>query len=249
MRPPQVIKKPLGSSFVDTENQRPIPATGLSKKQVSRDNSNDPVMKIVQKNTSKKTPLMLGKNIITESNSTAGGTVYLEKILKRDREHTTEPEDGEKEPKKQKKELRIKFEGEDEADINEDTVKPENVLRMVDSSLVDNTPEKKYPQRPHSRQQSVDTAAVYADSRYVIRGNPPIATTATTPAVSDYYRQYPPYEDARIPPPPPQAPVPYDYYTSSQPPPPPPPSHYYPPDPYYQQQRSDYAAMDFRHRY
>lgn len=88
---------------------------------------------------------MLGKNLISESNDLeTTGIVYLEKILtKRERETTTEPEDFKeaKKQKKEKKELRIKFEGEEEGDVNEDTVKPENVLRMVDSSLVD-TPEK-----------------------------------------------------------------------------------------------------------
>lgn len=217
LRPPQVIQKPLGATFEDTESQRPG-YTGSSRKRPSRDDAEGkqlaPAAAIVKRQNEKRVPLMLGKNVITDS-TIDGGTVYMEKILKRERETTADPEEH-KEAKKQKKELRIKFEGEEEEDVNEDTVKPENVLRMVDSSLVD-TPEKKgFPNQPsrHTRHHSVDSSTVFADSRYVIRGNPP---------EYDYDQQRYPYtaiDENRFRRIPPQAT--YDYYSR------PPPTAFYP---------------------
>lgn len=142
-RPPQAIIKPLGPTFVDTESQRQN-APVMGRKLIPRDASHstgpgDPIEAIVDTNCQNKKPLMLGKNVISESYLETS-TVYLEKILKRERDTTNEPEDS-KHAKKPRKDFRIKFEGEEEGDTNEDTVKPENVLRMVDSSLVD-TPEK-----------------------------------------------------------------------------------------------------------
>lgn len=177
LRPPQVIHKPLGPTFEDTESQKPgyTPSRMRPAQDHVQGKQLDPAAVIVKRQNGKRVPLMLGKNVITES-TVDGGTVYLEKILKRERETTADPEEN-KGAKKQKKEreLRIKFEGEEEGDVNEDTVKPENVLRMVDSSLVD-TPEKGFPHQPpsrHTRHHSVDSSTVFADSRYVIRGNPP----------------------------------------------------------------------------
>ncbi|CAN6670558.1 hypothetical protein TRVA0_043S00518 [Trichomonascus vanleenenianus] len=142
-RPPFYVTKPLGATFVDTESEKPN-FMGTHREVPSRDNSNstpaDPAIKIVNTHSQQKAELTLGKNVISET-GLENGTVYLEKILKRERETTTEPEDN-KEVKKQKKDLM------GEGEVNEDTVRPENVLRMVDSSLVD-TPEKKTPDEQH----------------------------------------------------------------------------------------------------
>lgn len=157
-RPSNYITTPLGPTFLDTESQKPTFQGSVNRRQIPRDNTIeiggiiDPTVKLVRSNLAKKTPLTLGKQIISENNlETGGGTIYLERMLKRERDNNNQEPRDEKEVKRQKRDFRIKFDGEAEGDINDDTVKPENVLRMVDQSLVENTPEKKqeeYQRRP-----------------------------------------------------------------------------------------------------
>lgn len=82
--------------------------------------------------------LMLGKTPISED-SFDSNKGMLDKYLKRERETTTEPEEALKGTKKARIE---KSERDNELYRDEDTVRPENVLMMVDSSLVD-TPERR----------------------------------------------------------------------------------------------------------
>lgn len=159
---PLRVPRPLGATFVDTELQRPN-VTRLSRKAVLReesaDNIQDPTTKVVIQCQKIKRPLMLGKNVLTED-SLNNGQVYLDKILKRkgttdgetegeDDDETSFSSRADKGTKKARLDTgsssgskRSKRSKEDEDFYNnENTVKPENVLRMVDPSLAD-TPDR-----------------------------------------------------------------------------------------------------------
>lgn len=162
-RLPLRVPRPLGATFVDTELQRPS-ETRLSRKAIPRadpaspgagkDGSVhvDPTVALVQRLAGTKQALMLGKHVLTEE-SLVTNRVYLDRILKRkggeDESDEDVAVDGEGEGGKEKKKARIdrgnsisvKAQSEREKGgefyNEENTVKAENVLRMVDSSLVD----------------------------------------------------------------------------------------------------------------
>lgn len=123
----------------------------------------DPTAVIVAELASKKQPLMLGKHVLTEE-SLVTNRGYLDRILKRkgggenDGSGDEMDVDGERpgSGNEKKKKARIERDDEDEEKYrgeyekqrnshkrerefdDENTVRAENVLRMVDSSLVDN---------------------------------------------------------------------------------------------------------------
>lgn len=159
-RAPVLLTTPLGATFVDTEMKRPN-AT-LNRKPIPRKDvlDADPVVQIVRVDANIKRPLMLGVKLIAEKSVEVGKDVPLENLLKRSRDNSSENDRGHKMNKRQKKEIRMKLHDGSE-DINNDIVHPENVLRMVDSSLVD-TPEKDYPRGPRDFVDSRD----FGDRRF-----------------------------------------------------------------------------------
>lgn len=156
-RPPLKVNRPLAATFSDTELQRPN-STRLSRKQTLREDRPevkgsrmDPIKAIVLAHHKTKRTLMLGKTPLSEDTfNTSKGD--LDKFLKREREHTTEPEESFKGSKKAKIE-NVKSERDNELYTNEHTVRPENVLMMVDSSLVDTPERRRYNEQNNNHSQ------------------------------------------------------------------------------------------------
>lgn len=157
-RLPLRVPRPLGATFVDTELQRPS-ETRLSRKPIPRQDSaaatngagkkdgvkEDPTVRIVAELAKNKQLLMLGKHVLTEE-SLVTSRVYLDRILKRkggDEEYGSGDEMEVDDVFERRNEKKARIERDDERgkyrrDFDEEnTVRPENVLRMVDSSLVD----------------------------------------------------------------------------------------------------------------
>lgn len=136
------VSRPLAATFSDTELLRPN-YTRLSRKPIARDDSEnsclDPVKEIVLSHRKSRRPLLLGKTVLNEETLGDSKETLLQK---RGRDATTEGAE-EFHGKGSAKKPRIeKSERDNELYTNENTVRPENLLMMVDSSLVD-TPERR----------------------------------------------------------------------------------------------------------
>lgn len=169
-RPPVLLVTPLGDTFVDTEIKRPN--SSLNRKSIPRGDAQvaDPAKQIVEIDEKIKRPLMLGSKPVSEPKIEIGKHVSLESMLvKRERDSGSDDDNdestGSKIVKKPRREIRLRFDDGSE-DINNDIVKPENVLRMVDSSLVDT------PERDHKRSSGRDFRnSRYSDNRFMAGGN------------------------------------------------------------------------------
>lgn len=189
-RPAQVLSKSLGATFDDTESQRPNGT--LVRKLVNRDNKkNNPLNNFIQRTKNAQKELKLGNKslseIIAERAASAKLVAITEKMalatpqsVKRGRADAREPEES---TKRIKREFKIKFDGEDSPEVNNDTVKPENVLRMVDQSLVE-TPEKNTTETPQAQARRYQD---YYSSSYQPRGMQP---GDGSPAVGSKYQRF-----------------------------------------------------------
>jgi hypothetical protein len=142
----------LQATFAETERCRPGRDHKSFPERLQHTKTTiDPIAKIISQCIAVCPPLRLGKQALTEDIIVSGRGVLIEMpaILapslsavvtpaKRPRDAGIEEGSANK---KVRREVRLKFEGEDEPDINTEIVQPENVLRMVDKSLVD-TPER-----------------------------------------------------------------------------------------------------------
>lgn len=185
-----MLAKSLGATFDDTEAQRPNGT--LVRKLVNRDNKeNNPLNTFVQKTKDTQKEIKLGNKslseIIAERAASAKLVAITEKMalatpqsVKRGRADIREPEES---TKRIKREFKIKFDGEDSPEVNNDTVKPENVLRMVDQSLVE-TPEKNTSETPQAQARRYQD---YYSSAYQPRGMQP---GDGSPAVGSKYQRY-----------------------------------------------------------
>lgn len=168
-RAPLKVSRALAATFSDTELQRPN-SSRLSRPPTRRvDNVElsgtraDPVALLVQAHGQAKRPLVLGKSVLSETGIGLGRGGVLDKYLKkRERDRTGEGENGEKKDGEEedgaeersgsgssakkartdKGKKKVRSARDSELYHMEDTVRPENLLMMVDSSLVD-TPERR----------------------------------------------------------------------------------------------------------
>lgn len=161
-RAPIKVSRPLGATFIDTETQRPSSAR-LARKPTAREDQDggpaDPVREIVLSHRKSRRPLLLGKTVLSED-VLGGGTAAGALLAKRVRDSPTEPSasttavgaDGVTASAK-KRARTEKTQRDNELYTNEDTVRPENVLMMVDSSLVDTPERRRFHENKHENRR------------------------------------------------------------------------------------------------
>lgn len=121
----------------------------------SRDTSNDPVLSFL----SAKTDIYLGENLISEDSILSGKPKLV--VAKRSREsRDASPDD---EPESAKKRVRLDYKEEVNRE-NPGTVKAKDVLRMVDSSLVESPVTVKEEKKTYVGGIAAMAAAQYAGS-------------------------------------------------------------------------------------
>lgn len=155
------LETPLGCTFADTETEitaRSDTKRYLARPPRSRDTSNDPVFSFL----STKTDIFLGDSLISEDSILSGKPKLV--VSKRSRDSRDGSPDDE--PESAKKRVRLDYKEEVNRE-NPGTVKAKDVLRMVDSSLVESpvsSVEVKKENKTHVAGIAALAAAQYAGS-------------------------------------------------------------------------------------
>lgn len=152
------LETPLGCTFADTETEitaRSDTKRYLARPPRSRDTSKDPVFAFL----STKTDIFLGDSLVSEDSILSGKPKLV--VSKRSRDsRDASPDD---EPESAKKRVRLDYKEEVNRE-NPGTVKAKDVLRMVDSSLVESPVNIKEEKKTHVAGIAAQAAAQYAGS-------------------------------------------------------------------------------------